>query len=124
MPKNNIQNIVDYLNYIFDALKPIKYDEFNKKFEFKELIPILKLSSFPSIRTSKYIVTIAGKPKLATNCIKSSSNDIFLQIIFNIAKKAPQKLKKGISMFEQRICMSVCDIHIVGDTKFHVLRYY
>ena len=51
-------------------------------FEFKELIPILKLSSFPSIRTSKYIVTIAGKPKLATNCIKSSSNDIFLQIIF------------------------------------------
>ena len=49
---------------------------------FKELIPILKLSSFPSIRTSKYIVTIAGKPKLATNCIKSSSNDIFLQIIF------------------------------------------
>ena len=38
-------------------------------FEFKELIPILKLSSFPSIRTSKYIVTIAGNPKLATNCI-------------------------------------------------------
>ena len=68
-------------------------------FEFKELIPILKLSSFPSIRTSKYIVTIAGKPKLATNCIKSSSNDIFLQIIFSIAKKAPHKLRRAFLCF-------------------------
>ena len=53
-------------------------------FEFKELIPILRFSSFPSILTSRYIVTIAGKPRLATNCIKSSSIDIFLQIIFYI----------------------------------------
>lgn len=58
-------------------------------FELRELILTLTPSSFPSIRINRYIVTIAGNPKLATSCIKSSSIDIFLRIIFKITKKAP-----------------------------------
>jgi len=34
-------------------------------FEFKELTPILRFSSFLSIRTNRYIVTIAGNSNLA-----------------------------------------------------------
>ena len=65
-------------------------------FEFKELILILKFSSFPSILTNKYIVTIAGNPKFATNCIKSTSNDVFLQKIFKIDYNALLIIQKGI----------------------------
>lgn len=38
MENDVTQNIVDYLNSIIKSLKPITYDEFNKKFEFKELV--------------------------------------------------------------------------------------
>lgn len=43
MSEDIIQSVVDYLNHIIKALKPIKYDDFNKKFEFKELVDLDKI---------------------------------------------------------------------------------
>lgn len=43
MKEDVTQNIVDYLNNIIKSLKPITYDEFNSKFEFKELVDLNSL---------------------------------------------------------------------------------
>lgn len=37
---SEVKDIVTYLNEIISSLKPITYDEFNNKFEFKDLVDL------------------------------------------------------------------------------------
>ena len=86
-------------------------------FEFKELILILKFSNFPSILTNKYIVTIAGNPKFATNCIKSTSTYKYPQKTFKIAYNALLIIQKGIAFLYK-----ISSIHLKNSFMYYATK--